>query len=151
MARQVQQALWDQWRQRLERQRDSGLSVAEFCRREHVSSHGFYVWRRKLRRATPGRQGLPVTGRRRHSGRPRGPVPRQQRRLGVIAPAARSGTGGFLQVPVAAAQAVPWIELTMADGTILRLPQQNLAALVAALRVLRGEWLDLPLGEAHHA
>jgi len=38
MARSVNRALWDQWQQRLERQRTSGLSVVEFCRREHVSS-----------------------------------------------------------------------------------------------------------------
>jgi hypothetical protein len=57
----------------------------------------------------------------------------------------------FLQLPVAAAQTMPWIELAMADGTILRLPQQNLAALITALRVLRGEQLELPLGESRHA
>ncbi len=151
MARQVQQALWNQWRQRIERQRDSGLSVAEFCRRENVSSHGFYVWRRKLRQATPKRRELPAIARRGHSGRRRGPVPGQQRRPGVVAPAVRFGMGGFLQLPAAASPPAPWIELAMADGTILRLPQQNLAALVAALRVLRGERLELPLGEDRHA
>ena len=36
--------------------------------------------------------------------------------------------------------------MALADGTILRLPQQNLAALVAVLRVLRGERLELPWG-----
>ena len=39
----------------------------------------------------------------------------------------------------------------MADGTILRLPQQNLAALIAALRVLRGERLEPPFGESRYA
>ena len=57
----------------------------------------------------------------------------------------------FLQLPVAAAPTMPWTELTMADGTILRLPQQNLAALITALRVLRGERLELPPGESRHA
>jgi hypothetical protein len=57
----------------------------------------------------------------------------------------------FLQLPVTASQAAPWIELVMADGTILRLPQQNLAALITALRVLRGERLELPSGESRHA
>ena len=51
MAREVNQVLWDQWRQRIKRQRESGLSIAEFCRRENISSHGFYVWRRNLRQA----------------------------------------------------------------------------------------------------
>jgi hypothetical protein len=57
----------------------------------------------------------------------------------------------FLRLPVTAAQGSPWIELALADGTILRLPQQNLAALVTALRVLRGERLELPCGEGGHA
>ena len=49
MMRQVNQVLWDQWRQRIKRQRESRLSIAEFCRRENISAHGFYVWRRNLR------------------------------------------------------------------------------------------------------
>jgi hypothetical protein len=57
----------------------------------------------------------------------------------------------FLQLPVTAAQGSPWMELALADGTVLRLPQQNLAALVAALRVLRGERLELPCGDGGHA
>ena len=57
----------------------------------------------------------------------------------------------FLQLPVTAAQGSPWIELALADGTILRLPQQNLAAMIAALRVLRGERLELSRGESGHA
>jgi hypothetical protein len=56
-----------------------------------------------------------------------------------------------LQLPVAAAPTMPWIELAMTDGTILRLPQQNLAALIAVLRVLRGERLELPSEESRHA
>jgi hypothetical protein len=61
------------------------------------------------------------------------------------------GPAAFLQLPVNVAQGSPWIELALADGTILRLPQQNLAALVAALRLLRGEHLELPEGEIGHA
>ncbi len=49
MARPTNQHLWDQWRQRMDRQRASGLSIAEFCRRERVSSHSFHAWRRKFR------------------------------------------------------------------------------------------------------
>jgi len=60
-------------------------------------------------------------------------------------------SAGFLQLPVTAAQGSPWIELALADGTILRLPQQNLTALITALRVLRGERLELPHEESCHA
>lgn len=152
MARSVDQVLWDQWRQRLERQRTSGLSIVEFCRSEQVSPHCFHAWKRKL---------SPTAPRRHISGASLGT--RRSRRRHVIAkPHARAqqtpGRPGmpprpaeFLQVPVQAAQGSPWIELALADGTILRLPQQNLAALIAALRVLRGERLELPSGETAHA
>jgi hypothetical protein len=60
-------------------------------------------------------------------------------------------TPDFLQLPIAVSRGSPWIELALADGTILRLPQQNLAALVAVLRVLRGERLELSGGESGHA
>lgn len=48
----------EHWRGVLERQAESGLSVAEFCRHESVSAPGFYAWRQKLRErgATGGQQ-----------------------------------------------------------------------------------------------
>ena len=36
------------WRERLERQARSGLSIAAFCRREGLSPPSFYQWRRRL-------------------------------------------------------------------------------------------------------
>lgn len=36
------------WRGVIEKQRASGLSVAEFCRRNDVAEAQFYRWRRKL-------------------------------------------------------------------------------------------------------
>ena len=36
------------WRRRLARWRQSGLSLAEFCRREDVSPASFYAWRKRL-------------------------------------------------------------------------------------------------------
>ena len=152
MTRRVNQVLWDQWRQRIKRQRESRLSIAEFCRRENISAHGFYVWRRNLREAS----------RRRREPRADARLQRSRRRLAAVAsrrPLRNKPIGhgappcptGFLQLPVAAAPSMPWIELAMADGTILRLPQQNLAALITAMRVLRGERLELPPGESCHA
>ena len=76
---------------------------------------------------------------------------RRRLRNALVGPAMPPCPTDFLQLPVTAAQAMPWIELAMADGTILRLPQQNLAALITALRVLRGERLELPSGESRHA
>jgi hypothetical protein len=156
MARQVNQALWDQWRQRLKRQRESGLSIADFCRKENVSPHGFHAWRRKLGQATSRRQSRS----RRQVSHNAVAARHSMRRRRVFPPRGSRGPGSsaappqptsFLQLPVTAVRPSPWIELTLADGTVLRLPQQNLAALIAVLRVLRGERLELPEGEGGHA
>lgn len=149
MPRQVNQVLWDQWRRRIERQHASGLSIAEFCRRENVPRQGFHVWKRKLRHATSTRHASGVAAR---FGKGRViTIARRRPHHTMAKPAMPLCPTDFLQLPVAAAQTMPWIELAMADGTILRLPQQNLAALITALRVLRGEQLELPLGESRHA
>ena len=37
------------WRGVLQRQMESGLNVARFCRQESISAPSFYDWRRKLR------------------------------------------------------------------------------------------------------
>ena len=152
MARKANQVLWDQWRQRMERQRASGLSIAEFCRRESIPRQGFHVWKRKLRPSMSAWQASRGAARPRRL--PKGRViaaPGRPARRATAKPARSSPPRDFLQLPVTAAQGSPWIELALADGTILRLPQQNLAALVAALRVLRGERLELPWGERGHA
>lgn len=39
----------DDWRARLARFDSSGLTIAEFCRREHVSPARFYYWARRIR------------------------------------------------------------------------------------------------------
>src|SRR5579863_2715284 len=41
-----------EWQQRLARFQRSGMSIAQFCYDEGVSTPSFYVWRRKLRRKT---------------------------------------------------------------------------------------------------
>jgi hypothetical protein len=37
------------WRQRHQRQRSSGLSIAAFCAREDISVAAFYAWRQRLK------------------------------------------------------------------------------------------------------
>jgi len=152
MARSVNQVLWDQWRQRLERQRTSGLSIVEFCRSEQVSAHRFHAWKRKLLPTSPTRQAPGAALRTRRAQRRPVIVKPHPRALQTPAhPVMPPRPAEFLQLPVKTAQGSPWIELALADGTILRLPQQNLAALIAALRVLRGERLELPWGDTGHA
>jgi len=41
------------WRELLERQAHSGLSISGFCAQEGVHVSSFYEWRRKLKEATP--------------------------------------------------------------------------------------------------
>ena len=42
------------WRERLGRYESAGLTVAEFCRFEHVSVPSFYQWRKKFRKELEG-------------------------------------------------------------------------------------------------
>lgn len=37
------------WRQRLRRQADSGLTIAQFCAQESLSTATFHSWKRRLR------------------------------------------------------------------------------------------------------
>ena len=142
MARQLNSALWNEWRQRLKRQRESGLSISEFCRQENLSPHTLHGWRRKLRAATGG------TSRMQPVRQARGVLVKRQKAAGSsVSPRA----AGFLQLPLAPAPQSPWIELSLADGTLVRVPQQNIAAALAVLRELRGESRDAALGERDDA
>jgi transposase-like protein len=149
MAQQANRVLWDQWRQRIDRQRVSGLSIAEFCRRERLSPPGFYVWRRKLR-ATTSAQPEAIMARRLRK-RPQDSMPRRRPRPSRADLLGPDRVPGFLQLPVTAMRPSPWIELALADGTILRLPQQNVATLLAVLRMLRGESEEWSSAEHGHA
>ena len=147
MARQLNQTLWDQWRQRIERQRESGLSIAAFCRRENCSRQGFHIWRRKFRKATLLRQAPRRDATVRSRRERRGAIPSRRGSDRFANSAASPRPVEFLQLPVSAARSSPWIELALADGTVLRLPPQNVAALLAVVRVLRGESVDIANAE----
>jgi hypothetical protein len=148
MARPTNQVLWDQWRRRIEEQRASGLSIVEFCRREQISSHRFHAWKRKLRETVAGRRSADAT--KMDRGRRKLAVATPRRRLTRMPTRAAMATGrlaqpgtlpgttapAFLQLPVTATRSRPWIELALPDGTVIRLPQQNVAALLAVLRLL---------------
>jgi hypothetical protein len=57
MARQADGATERVWRERLERQRGSGLSISAFCEHEGVSTASFYRWRRQLTAQNPAERG----------------------------------------------------------------------------------------------
>ena len=152
MTRKVNQVLWAQWRQRMERQRTSGLSIVAFCRKEGVSPATFHVWKRRLRDSTStrplSREGQTAW----RSRKQRADVTPHRRPCHSLAkPAMPTHQPDFLQLPVTAARPSPWIELTLADGTVVRLPQGNIAALITVLQVLRGEPFDLSKAESCHA
>jgi hypothetical protein len=46
---------------------------------------------------------------------------------------------------------MPWIELTLVDGTVVRIPQENHIALAIVLRTLRSEGNGDRLAGARHA
>jgi hypothetical protein len=155
------QVLWEQWRERLERQRRSGLSIAEFCRREGVSAVTFHTWKQKLRgeavvgSAVGGAADRSTTDEgaaRRQAGTSSRAISRRRKpRPSRAAVAARTGSANFLQLPVFGARSGPWIELTLVDGTIVRIPQQNLAALQTVFAILRGGEAPAGQREVSHA
>ncbi len=55
MGRRANPEVARRWRERMARQAEGGLSVAEFCDAEGVTTASFYRWRRRL----SGRKGSP--------------------------------------------------------------------------------------------
>lgn len=152
MARKVNQVLWDQWRQRLEGQRESGLSIVAFCRKEGVSQAAFHAWKRRLRPRTASRPASREAAAARRSRKRPAAVSRRRRLANSPRDAAAPKPArDFVQLPVRGARSSPWIELTLIDGTLVRIPQENLAALRTLLRVLRGDDVDGISDEVRHA
>ena len=58
-----------EWRERIEAQERSGVSVKQFCEEQGFTEQSFYFWRKGLRRQTPLRFALVETG-----GTPREPA-----------------------------------------------------------------------------
>jgi len=150
MAQEV--VLLTQWRERLKRQSESGLTIEAFCEQEGVSTSMFYAWKRNLQElvSTPTASELVDTTPR--PGKKRSRELRRQR--SQVVPASKPATKHpqeFLRLPVRSVRSIPWIELTLVDGTVVRIPQENLAALTTVLRTLRVENSDGRVGEARHA
>jgi len=100
-ARKVNQVVWEEWRRRVKRQRESGLSIAEFCRREKVSPHSFHVWKRKLGQPeSAGRTSKSAAAAKRSGNRRAAVTPCQGPRPPVAGPAVPGGSPAFLELPV---------------------------------------------------
>ncbi len=94
------------WRERLDRYRQSGVSVAAFCAAEGVSLAAFYGWQRRLREVV-------------------GPACGPQVAAPVVRDAAVRETAGdhaALFVPVAVRALVGEVRIDMPGGVVLRLP-----------------------------
>lgn len=102
-----------EWRKRLAKFRRSGLTVAEFCRREGISQPSFYHWRRRLEDG----KGIAKS---RRANRPAGPA-----------------TVEFLPLHMTSAAAVAEVEFP--NGVRVRVPAESIEALRAA--VLAGSQL----------
>jgi transposase-like protein len=140
MARKVKQELRRVWRKRIERQRKGGLTVATFCRQEGVSSATFYAWKRKLQGETPTKPKRTTTT---------GSAEMAASAVGSL-PKARA-EAAFVQLPLAPLRTSPWIELVLVEGTIIRVPQENMTALQMVLQTLGGASHSPFLGEGQHA
>lgn len=132
------------WKDRIGRQSSSGLSVAEFCRREQVSVANFHFRKRKLSQrpgggattATPRKPERRALGSKGLSA-PSSIVPKKRGRS-VSRQADAPQGASFFQIPLPEPGGDAWIEIVSPDGTLIRLPQQNLAAFELALAALSG-------------
>jgi len=151
MGRRVNEELHREWRDRLERHVGSGLTIARFCEREGVSAASFYAWRGKLAARSRSRSG------RAHGKAARGrPVERRSLPIAIGHSRRQPLNGGewsadAVPLPLPVDRGGTWIELTLHDGTVVRLPAQNLAALELVLATLLGRRANLSGGEVSHA
>jgi hypothetical protein len=94
------------WRERLDRYRQSGVSVAAFCAGEGVSLAAFYGWQRRLREVVGPAGGPQVAA----------PVVRDAAVREV------AGDPAALFVPVTVRHPVGEVRIEVPGGVVLRLP-----------------------------
>lgn len=124
MVRRANPQLAAMWRERLERQRTSGMSVAKFCVREGLSANSFYAWKRRLKGAAGRSTAMRV---------PSPPV--QPHR---ISPQTTARVGEFIPFSVLAAEPQTHVEFSWVDGLQLRVPADNYQALRLVLETVQG-------------
>lgn len=126
------------WKEQIERQPSSGLTISEFCRREQISEANFYRWKRKLKEAAKAPGGSKERPVRSKELAPPSTVRRRTpERASGQTDAMHNAT--FFQIPLPQPRGGAWIEIVSNQGTVIRLPQQNLAAFELALAALNGQ------------
>jgi hypothetical protein len=110
-----------QWQELLERWRQSGQTVREFCRVAEVKESAFYWWRRALSRSRPK-----PNGGRRASSRPLAGEPRRKSAAEMSGPARsdKPAGAGFLPLQVVldrAGEPSSGVEIHWSNGCSVRL------------------------------
>ncbi len=114
MARHASEAKRSEWVDRVSRQSSSGLSISAFCKQESVSESNFYFWVRRLKSVGGSTSSSP------------------KQRVSTRS----SVTPRFVQVhPASGSRSVP-VEFTMANGTVIRVPSDQIAAVEVVAKAL---------------
>lgn len=130
------------WKEAIRLWTDSGLSVREFCRREGLTEHSFYSWRRELlpeKLAAETSPTLPDKG-----GGQFVPVRRRQRRrrevpIGDATDGTVAASFVELAAPMAAERCHCELELESTDGAKMRI-QLRSAAIPDVAAICQGFW-----------
>lgn len=146
MVRRLSESQVTAWRERLGRMAVSGQTVAEFCKQEGTTAATYYYWRRRLS-AAEASVTRPRTSRRQE-------VPAQRRGNGAVAATTSVAVGidhPFVPVSLPLPRSSMWIELALVDGTLIRVPRDQLAALELILQALGNSASPWPVKETRHA
>ena len=119
MGGRIDSATWDQRRAWIEKQATSGFSAARFCRENELKLSNFNAWKRKL--GGVGAATRPKRGE--QSGK-------------AITLLSNAFTQVPFQVTSRVASSAQWIEISLADGMVVRVPAANLPALKLVLGAL---------------
>ena len=119
--RTVREAMWDERREWIRKQKESGLSVAQFCRDHGLHLGNFHAWRLRIAELDA----------------------MSEHKAEAIAETRSHGSSAkptFLQVTIPSQAAFTpqetWVEVSLASGMIVRVPSSNLAAIEAVIAIL---------------
>lgn len=120
--RTVREAMWDDRREWIRRQRESGLTVAQFCRDHGLHLGNFHAWRLRLAE--------------------RDAMSKYESETIAETCSHRSlAKPTFLQVTIpsntAFARQDTWVEVSLASGMVVRVPSSNVAAIEAVIARLK--------------